>query len=122
MLCPRKQRFCYEDSKLYETFSEGCCSMLVLLEHSLVCPVLLVLPSLLSVLLRGPAKTNTCFINVYGSWTWGRGGGQVRVTLAGRYLQGVLDILDRLVDLELQGHPKENAQETQSIMMQSDGC
>lgn len=44
------------------------------------------------------------------------------MTLAGRYLQGVLDILDRLVDLELQGHPKENAQETQSIMMQSDGC
>lgn len=47
---------------------------------------------------------------------------QVHVTLAGRYLQGVPDILDRLVDLELQGHPKENAHEAQSKMMQSDGC
>lgn len=47
---------------------------------------------------------------------------QVHVTLAGRYSQGVLDILDRLVDLELRGHPKENAHETLSKMMQSDGC
>lgn len=48
--------------------------------------------------------------------------GQVHVTLAGRYLQGVLDILDRLVDRELQGHPKEKAHETQLKMIESDGC
>lgn len=75
--------------------------------HSLVCLVPLILLSLPSVHLRGPAMTNTCLSNMYGSWTRGcHSTFYTHATLAGGHLQGVLDILDHLVDLGIRGHPK----------------
>lgn len=38
--------------------------------------------------------------------------------LTGRYLQELLDIQDHLVDLEVRGHPRGIAHESQSKMMQ----
>lgn len=68
--------------------------------NSLVCLLLLVLLSLLSVHLRDPAIIHQHAqqpISVQ----------QENFTTKLRYLQEILDILDHLVDLEVRDHPKD---------------
>lgn len=80
--------------------------------HSLVFLLLLVLLSLLSVHLMGPAMTTCDFINMHGLLDMGESSVQHNIlppnscNVNSSYLQGLPDILDHLVDLEVRDHPK----------------